>query len=254
MRLRNGLGRLLAVMAVGLAAGGTTGQCRSEDHMNDRVEVHFQELVFGSPEDKFFVATFDSRSGTLDWEREYKVPASTVRLRPDDEPASGVVQKLAGTPYAVATQRVPNGTPKYRSFLLDSSKPAVVRELGTSNGGGAQGSRFLFASAGELKSVDLDTGNTSTLEKGVDAVAVTQARLVKFTNSGKILDRDNSGLGTFEGIVTNAGPIVGDWIWYFARKNEKSAGNLWTLNVKTGAMAKVDRKLPQCRLVLAVSR
>lgn len=224
-----------------LAAGGIMQQCWGDERVNERIEVHFQKLVFNVPDDKFYVGFFDQRTGEISWEREYDRP-----------PTTGLVQKVSEST-GVLVQRISDAVPKYSSRLVDLNAREVLLDLGFDGSWGVFKKDFYFVEGGELKQFNFRSKQVAVLEKGVTAVAASADRLVKFILDGKILITGGSAdepPASFKGLVSNAGSLTNGWVWYFLRRNEKSSGDLWVLNVYTQEQHKIEKKLPQCRLVM----
>ena len=212
------------------------------ERANQQIEVHFQKLLFNIPQDEFYVGSFDQRTGEINWDREYNQP-----------PATGFAQKV-GEHYSVVIQRANNTESSYDSKLVDLSSKEILLDLGIVGSWGVFKNDFYFAHAWELRQFSFASKRVTVVEKRVTAVAASDDQLVTFTVEGKIFGSGTDTntkqlLASFDGVVTNAGFLTNHWVWYFLRGNEKSDGNLWLLNLDTREQHKIDKKLPQCRLV-----
>ena len=245
--------RTIAIAVALFILGYSIGTSRGNESMESGTEAHFQELIFGVPQDKFYVAMFEGNSGKLRWQGEYEKPSKVIQLVGKGNAFPGMVQPLAVSDYGLATGRISDTAPKYNSYLVELKNNHVVLDLGVNNSGGIYQDSFYFISAGELKRMDLETKQVVAVERNVSAVATSHKKMWKFTIDGVVVEvtsKTEKTVGTFNGIVTDAGTLDEKWIWYFLRRNEKSSGNLWLLNAETGEQSRVERKLPQCRLVL----
>lgn len=219
-----------------------------EESMHKNIKLHFQKLVSGVPQDKFYVASFNRDSGELSWADEYDLPKS---VKINNESFMGFVSTLPNKHFGVVLQRVSNTGIKYNYFLvnLDSNK-VILRDF--LDEGGLHQENYYFLDGFELKKISLESKKITDVEQGISAFVVTEKFLWKFTVDGRIIEVSSDGerqIGKFKGVVSEAAHLADDWLCYYQRRNEKVLGYLWLINVRSGKQYKIKKDLPQMRLV-----
>lgn len=238
------LGGILVGVWLSFFPGG--GSCMAAENMV------FQEYEFNVPTMRYVVLGADFQNseflvverGDLGLPSRYQIKVVLEGKEYSGFRYPGEHGDLYDMYYLVAT-----GDRKYKTVICDKQTKKIVRVLDELVDGGMVGDNLYYVDGLVLKKRNVRDDSVSVLRSNVSAIAVLPRRIILFCADGVISDIEGRQLGKFSGVITDAGSIDDEWIWFYVRKNEKTTGELAFLNAVSLKRISANLKLPQIKLL-----
>jgi hypothetical protein len=231
----------------------STSACEQEEIVSNKtMQLIFQEFRFNDPVDNFLILKFNPTTGLLT--KLKNANYSRVIESGDVYTINNIVEKgfilQRGESCDVFYMKKGESN-TYLTYVIEKVTSEVIAEFPKIINGGIYDGYIYYVEGMTLKRLSLYDREIMAIEGQVSAIVVTKNIFIKFYTDGRIVvNSDDEGqiIGKYKGIVTEAGYISDDWIWYYLRKNEKSQGDLWFLNVSSQKRFKSSVDLPQVRM------
>ncbi len=200
----------------------------------------FNRLSYSKPTTDFFILEFNKKTGANRKVCSVKSPYSNVTsevMFNDVFTYHDIEDKSYTQNYTMFYNYIKNSI-----YIINIDKNKIIYSIARINRGFLIKNRLIYINIYNKEIVDMNLfSNIKTIlfkNRCISAFAVTEESVFVFCN-GKIIDINHSEKDLnmkYERLVTEAGYLTDDWIWFSERAHEKTSnGHLHAMNIRTGA-------------------
>jgi hypothetical protein len=229
---------------------------------SDHMKLLFQELLFGDPQDHFYVVDFNLQNGrisfmeSLDYKNAIEKYGKVTKILKKSI-KTFLLANSRDKKYKVVYYKQSNGL--YEYGLFDNSRNTYEK----------YDTRLLWAGPKDIAYLD---ANSELIENiyGAKPVKLTSkidsfiriptddehyyvfnnCELRKITRPTKATEL----IWKRASLITESGSINDIWGWFYERKNEKTTGNLLFIKLSNYETIKGPENIPQCKLVSIITK
>ncbi len=231
------------------------------------VKMLFQERIFNLPSDHFFVVEMDRATGksrvleTIEYEKALGLYGKEISVIDGQSNRAFILWESPDRKRVFVYLRngaVSGGS--YSYVLLDKLTGKIVRELPASAIVGIIENSLIFIEPGSsrMQEINFDNLIEKTVLSGASSfIPLGHEEFLLFYPDGNMKKFSKGELGKIRqvgGVVTEAGIVDNRWGWFCKRRNEKSTGQIFFIDLEHIKIIKGEPSNLQCHLVKVLKK